>query len=74
MAIKFKYTAVSKEGVRSSGIIEAENESGAASAISSSGLIPVRISKKSYADTGFKIMWKSQIDPEILAKFTRKLD
>ncbi|UCE66609.1 MAG: type II secretion system F family protein [Candidatus Zixiibacteriota bacterium] len=73
MANKFKYTAVSKDGVRSSGIIEAENESRAASAISSSGLIPVRISKKSCADSGFKIMWKSRIDPEILAIFTRKL-
>ena len=73
MANRFKYTAVSREGVRSSGIIEAENESMAASTISASGLIPVRIAKKSYSDSGFKIMWKSQIDPEILAIFTRKL-
>jgi len=73
VADKFKYTAVSKNGIRSSGIIEAEDEFRAASAISSSGLIPVKISKKSYAGSGFKTMWKSQIDPEILALFTRKL-
>ena len=73
MANKYKYTAVSKEGVRSSGIIDAEDEAGAAYAISSSGLIPVKISKKTYSEPGFKIMWKSHIDPETLALFTRKL-
>jgi len=70
---RFRYTAVSKNGIRSSGIIEAADESMAASAICSSGLIPVKISKKSQADSGFKIMWKSRIDPETLAIFTRKL-
>jgi MSHA biogenesis protein MshG len=73
VAKKYKYTAVSRSGVRSSGIIEAENESGAADTLDSSGLIPVKISKKSYSESGFKAMFGRPINPEILAVFTRKL-
>lgn len=70
---KYRYTAVSRSGVRSSGIIEAEDEPGVATALDSNGLIPVKISKKSYTDKGLKFMFKSRIDPEVLAIFTRKL-
>ncbi|UCC78666.1 MAG: type II secretion system F family protein [Candidatus Zixiibacteriota bacterium] len=73
MVSKYKYTAISREGIRSSGMVEAEDESRAVSAISSSGLIPVKISRKSYTGSGFKTMWKSRINPETLATFTRKL-
>jgi len=73
VAKKYKYTAVSRSGVRSNGIIEAEDESGAVAALDSSGLIPVKISKKTYARTGFNTMFKTRIDPEVLAIFTRKL-
>jgi MSHA biogenesis protein MshG len=73
VADKFKYTAVSKDGIRSNGIVEAEDESKAALAIDSSGLIPLKISKKSYSHSGFSLMWRSRIDPESLAIFTRKL-
>jgi MSHA biogenesis protein MshG len=73
VAKKYKYTAVSRNGVRSSGILEVEDESAAVAALDSSGLIPVKISKKSYPDSGFKFAFRSRIDPEILAVFTRKL-
>ncbi len=73
MADKYKYLAVSREGVRSNGIIEAESESKAGSAISSSGLIPIKLSKISYSGIGLRSLFKQKVNSENLAIFTRKL-
>jgi len=70
---KYKYTAISRAGDKSSGVIEAEDESTAAASLDASGLIPLKLSKKTNVETGYGTMFRPRIDPEVLAIFTRKL-
>lgn len=73
MGKKYKYTAVSRAGEKTTGVIEAEDESAAAGTLDASGLIPLKLSKKSNAGPGYRMMFRTRIDPEVLAIFTRKL-
>lgn len=73
MANRYRYTAVSRDGTRSGGIIEAENESRAVSAVNARGLIPVKISRIFDRQLRIKSALNSRIKLETLAVFSRKL-
>lgn len=73
MANRYKYTAVSRDGARSSGIIEADDESKAALSISSSGLIPLKFRKLSNTGSSLSVFFKPKISSDNLGILTRKM-
>ena len=73
MANRYKYTAISRDGIRSSGIVEADNEALAVSAVGASGLIPVKVNRILHKQLKLKSFVKTQIDLDTLAVFSRKL-
>lgn len=73
MSNKYKYTAISREGARSSGIIEADDELKAALSISSSGLIPLKFRKLSNTSSSLSVFFKPKISSENLSILTRKM-
>ncbi len=72
MSVKFKYQAISRDGFKSSGIIEAEREDEVKSIVDSLGLIPLSVSMVAAGGNRLKIMFRKKIDQESLLTFSRK--
>ncbi len=73
MATRYKYVAISPEGKRSRGIIQAENDQSAKSVVDSRGLLPVSIRKLSDRSNNLRLLFRSSVKHENLIIFTRKL-
>jgi len=73
MAMKFKYIAVSLDGKRISGTIEADDEVAVKQAIDSKGLIPIWVGRAAKGLEDLRLMTKRSIKHENLISFTRKL-
>jgi len=73
MAIKFRYKAVTQEGRKVSGYVEAEEEYEARRAVDAKGLIPLDVTRPAKGLENLKIMTKASIKHDDLIFFTRKL-
>lgn len=73
MATRYKYIAISPQGKRSKGIIEAESDQSAKFIVDSRGLLPVSIHKLSGRTKNLRLLLRSSIKHEDLIIFTRKL-
>jgi type II secretory pathway component PulF len=73
VATRYKYVAISPQGKKSRGIIEAENEQSAKFLVDTRGLLPVSIRKASGGTENLRLLLRSSIRHEDLIIFTRKL-
>ncbi len=73
MATSYKFTAVSPDGSKSSGVIEAENENIVKDIIDSRGLIPISVRRRDDGLGGIKKIFSKSIGNESLVFLTRKL-
>ena len=73
MITRYKYVAISPEGKKSKGIIEADSDQAAKSIVDSRGLLPVSVRKLSGGTKSLRLLFRSSVKPENLIIFTRKL-
>ncbi|MEE8417780.1 MAG: type II secretion system F family protein [candidate division Zixibacteria bacterium] len=73
MITRYKYVAISPEGRKSKGIIEADSDQAAKSIVDSRGLLPVSVRKLSGGTKSLRLLFRSSVKPENLIIFTRKL-
>ncbi len=73
MATRYKYVAITPQGKRSKGIVEADSDQSAKFIVDSRGLLPVSIHKLSGGTKNLRLFLRSSIKHEDLIIFTRKL-
>jgi len=73
VASEYKYVAISPDGVKSSGIVEAEDISSAKSIVDARGLIPISVRRRSAYLDNLSLMTSKSIESNKLIFFTRKL-
>lgn len=73
MATRYKYVAITPQGKRSRGIVEADSDQSAKFIVDSRGLLPVSIQKLSGGTKNLRLFLRSSIKHEDLILFTRKL-
>jgi len=73
LATRYKYTAVSIDGTKTSGVVEAEDVLAAKSIIDGKGLIPITVEKTSSYAGDLRTMFRRSISHDDLIFMTRKL-
>lgn len=73
MATRYKYVAITPQGKRSRGIVEADSDQSVRSIVDSRGMLPISIRKLSGSSSNLRLLMKSSIKHEELIIFTRKL-
>lgn len=73
MATRYKYVAITPQGKRSRGIVEADSDQLAKFIVDSRGLLPLSIHKLSGGTKNLRLFLRSSIKHEDLIIFTRKL-
>ncbi len=73
MTTRYKYVAISPDGKKSRGIIEADSGQTAKSIVDSRGLLPVSVQKLGGRGSDLRLLFRSSVKHEDLIIFTRKL-